>query len=96
MDRIELNKLFSLYEELLTDKERSIYKMYNYDDLSLQEISDNLNITRTAVYNTIKRVNEKLLFYEEKLHLEKIKDTLESINNLNNIKSIKDKIKEII
>jgi len=96
MDRIELNKLFSLYEELLTDKERSIYKMYNYDDLSLQEISDNLNITRTAVYNTIKRVNEKLLFYEEKLHLEKIKDTLESINNLNNIKSIKDKIKEIL
>lgn len=96
MDRIELNNLFAIYEDLLTDKEKDIYKLYCYDDLSLQEISDNLSITRTAVYNTIKRVNDKLTFYEEKLHLYSIKESLKNINNLNDIDKIKKKINELI
>jgi len=76
MDRIELNNLFSLYEELLTDKEKDIYKMYNYEDLSLQEISDNLNITRNAVHNTIKRALKEIDSLND---TEEIKKKIESL-----------------
>ena len=53
MDRVELTNLFDIYESLLTDREKEIFKYYYYEDLSLSEISENLNITRTGVFNTL-------------------------------------------
>ena len=56
MDRVEIINLFDVYETLLTDREKEIFKYYYYEDLSLSEISENLNITRTGVFNTLKKV----------------------------------------
>ena len=67
MDRVEIINLFDVYETLLTDREKEIFKYYYYEDLSLSEISENLNITRTGVFNTLKKVEEKLLQYENNL-----------------------------
>ena len=53
MDRVELTNLFDIYESLLTDREKEIFKYYYYEDLSLSEISENLNITRTGVFNNL-------------------------------------------
>ena len=39
------------------------------DDLSLSEIGENLNITRSAVHDAIKKSTSFLLSYEEKLKL---------------------------
>ena len=69
MDRVELTNLFDIYESLLTDREKEIFKYYYYEDLSLSEIGENLNITRTGVFNTLKKVEEKLLQYEDNLKL---------------------------
>ena len=79
MDRVEIINLFDVYETLLTDREKEIFKYYYYEDLSLSEISENLNITRTGVFNTLKKVEEKLLQYENNLKLMNIKNTLKGL-----------------
>ncbi len=96
MDRVELTNLFDIYESLLTDREKEIFKYYYYEDLSLSEIGENLNITRTGVFNTLKKVEEKLIQFESSLKLMNIKNTLTSLLDENNIEVIKNKIKKII
>ena len=96
MDRVELTNLFDIYESLLTDWEKEIFKYYYYEDLSLSEIGENLNITRTGVFNTLKKVEEKLIQFESSLKLMNIKNTLTSLLDENNIEIIKNKIKKII
>ena len=39
------------------------------DDMSYSEIAENLEISRQAVYDLIKRINKQLNSYEDKLHL---------------------------
>ena len=96
MDRVKLTNLFDIYESLLTDREKEIFKYYYYEDLSLSEISENLNITRTGVFNTLKKVEEKLLQYEYILKLMSIKSTLKSLLEESDIEVIKNKLKKII
>ena len=70
MDKIlYYNNLFSIYRELLTEKEQNIFSLYYEENLSLSEIAENLQITRSAVGNTVKIVEKKLEEYEKKLHI---------------------------
>lgn len=96
MDRVKLICLFDVYETLLTDREKEIFKYYYYEDLSLSEIGENLNITRTGVFNTLKKVEEKLLQYEDNLKLMNIKNTLKGLLEEQDIETIKSKLKKII
>lgn len=96
MDRVELTNLFDIYELLLTDREKEIFKYYYYEDLSLSEIGENLNITRTGVFNTLKKVEEKLTQFETSLKLMNIKNTLKDLLDESDIEIIKSKLKKII
>ena len=96
MDRVKLTNLFDIYESLLTDREKEIFKYYYYEDLSLSEIGENLNITRTCVFNTLKKVEEKLTQFEASLKLMNIKNTLKGLLDEADIGVIKNKIKKII
>ena len=96
MDRVKLTNLFDIYESLLTDREKEIFKYYYYEDLSLSEIGENLNITRTGVFNTLKKVEEKLTQFEASLKLMNIKNTLKCLLDEADIGVIKNKIKKII
>lgn len=51
--------------------------MHYQDDFSYQEIAENLSISRTAVYDTLKRVEYLLEYYEDKLHILKRDVSLE-------------------
>lgn len=64
-----MNDLIDLYGVLLTDNQLKIMEYHYMDDLSLAEISENLNITRSAVFDTIKKSENILIGYEEKLKL---------------------------
>ena len=64
MDKFEVNELLDFYGGLLTDKQQKICNDYFREDYSYQEIAENNNISRTAVYDTIKRVKIELIQYE--------------------------------
>lgn len=64
-----INQYLDWYEALLTDKQKDVMNMYYRDDFSLSEIAENMNISRSAVSDLIRRVSKTLEEYESKLHL---------------------------
>ena len=63
--------LYDFYGELLTEHQRSVYESVVYENLSLGEIADEMNISRQAVHDLIKRTDRILEDYESKLGLVK-------------------------
>jgi len=61
--------LKDFYGPLLTEKQRIVISLHYEHDLSLTEIADNMNITRQAVFDLLKRAENILEEYEESLHL---------------------------
>ena len=96
MNRLDLIETYDMYESLLTDKEKEIFNLYYEEDLTLEEISDNLGITKSAVSKTLKVTEKKLLNFEEKLHKLELKNTLKSIIKDDNLDNIKERITKII
>ncbi|MGO1469328.1 MAG: YlxM family DNA-binding protein [Tissierella sp.] len=66
---VEVGILFDFYGKLLSPRQLSVIELFYIHDLSLVEIGEELNITRQAVYDTLKRSEKKLYEYEENLGL---------------------------
>lgn len=75
--------MFDFYGELLTAHQKEIYSQFILDDLSLGEIAKEAGTSRQAVHDMIKRCNQALAGYEEKLHL------------VEKFVTVKEKVKEI-
>lgn len=48
------------YEKFLSKSQVQVLKLYFYEDLSLQEIANELAITRSAVFDALKKGKAKL------------------------------------
>lgn len=70
-EKYYLVNLFDFYGKLLTENQQEILDMYCNYDWSLKEIALKKEISRQAVYDSIKRSKEKLNEYEEKMKLVK-------------------------
>ena len=68
---MRLGYLLDFYGDILPDRKRDVLNAYYNEDLSLSEIADELGISRQGVHDLVKKGEELLLFYEEKLGLAK-------------------------
>ena len=68
-EKIEQAYLYDFYGELLTEKQKEIYELFYQNDMSLSEIAAELDISRQAVRDQLKRTEKILSEYEEKLML---------------------------
>ena len=64
---VEISMLCQIYGKLLTQKQYHLLNDYYNQDFSLSEIAENNDITRQAVRDIIKKGENKLFEYEEKL-----------------------------
>ena len=88
--KIEISILCQIYGKLLTEKQYNFIDDYYNNDLSLSEIADNYGITRQAARDNIKKGENKLFEYEEKLGIMKttlknektIEEVLMQINSI--------------
>lgn len=88
--KIEISMLCQIYGKLLTEKQFDYINDYYNNDLSLSEIAENYNITRQAARDNIKKGENKLFEYEEKLQImkttlrneKKMEDILEQITKI--------------
>lgn len=71
--------LYDVYKELLTDKQRDYFESYYFEDMSLSEISSINNVSRNAVFSSLKQIENILSNYEEKISLKKKLDCLQEI-----------------
>lgn len=63
----EMNDLLDMYAVLLTPRQQQITKEYYYEDFSLSEIAQRLNISRSAVADHLHRSEERLQYFEKNL-----------------------------
>jgi len=89
------SELFDYYGELFTDRQKEYFVDYYFNNLTLQEIAENSDVSKNAVHKSIKDITEKLDYYESKLNLYNNKKKIEKlIENID--KETKDKIEELI
>ena len=90
------NDLFNLYKELLTTKEKEIFALYYEENYSMGEISENLNISRSAVGSTVKIVENKLSKYESILHIKEKNEKLMELSEKIEDENLKRELEKII
>jgi hypothetical protein len=66
---VEITYLFDFYANLLTPKQKELLSQYYFEDFSLGELSLQHEISRQSIFDTIKKAEQKLLDFEEKLRL---------------------------
>ena len=108
---VKVSILLDFYGKLLTKKQYKLLEDYYNNDLSLSEIAENENITRQAVRDNLKKGENNLLEYENKIKLmekslkqEKIiEDLIEEIDStkdgkeaLKLLSKIKTKLRKLI
>lgn len=68
-DRTEIVILLDFYGNLLSEKQLEAMQAYYFNDLSLNEIAYNQNISKQGVSNLLKRAEGKLYEIESELKL---------------------------
>lgn len=66
-EQVEITILSKYYGKLLTDRQQNILNMYVDNNLSLAEISEELNISRQAVKDAVDNAIQTLKQTEERL-----------------------------
>ena len=97
-NNVKIGILLDIYGNLLTEKQFKLLDDYYNNDLSLSEIAENESITRQAVRDNLKKGENKLFWFEEKLELmkkniekeEKVAEILSEITKIENTTSDKE------
>ena len=84
-DKTYYNDLLDWYGELLTEHQREILEEYYGEDLSMNEIAENYEISKAAVSDLIRRSAAQLEHFESVLHCIENHEALERvIHDMNN------------
>ena len=68
---LNISYLLDFYGDILPKKKRDVLTLYYNEDFSLSEIAEQIGISRQGVRDIIKKTEEELFFFEEKLGLAK-------------------------
>lgn len=93
---VHYNKLFDAYKNILKEDEIKIFSEYYEEDLSMQEIAENYNISKSAIGKKINNIETKLDNLENNLNIVENNEILELLLEENNIDKIKEKISMIL
>ena len=90
---LQINRLLDIYGRLLTKQQFEIMSDYYYCDLSLSEISELRNISRTAVSDAIKTATKKLDNFEKSIGICGVFDKNRNENNAEIIDKLEEDLK---
>ena len=90
---LEINRLLDIYGRLLTKQQFEIMSDYYYCDLSLSEISELRNISRTAVSDAIKTATKKLDKFEKSVGICRVFDKNRNEKNSEIIDKLEEDLK---
>ena len=90
------NELYLIYKDLINDFNQEVFDLYYGENLSMQEIADMKNISKSRVGTIIKNVEKKLDNYENILGINKKNNKLNKILELTNVVEIKEELEQLI
>lgn len=91
-ERVYIILLYDYYGKLLTDKQQKYFEDYYFDNLTMDEIAENDNVSKNAVSKQLIGIKEKLNYYEDTLKLNYNRKMIEELVDIDCL----DKIKEYI
>ncbi len=94
--RIRLNMLYDYYKDFFTIKQQNYFEDYYYNNYSLGEIAEENNVSRNAVHNQLKIVEERLEEMESILGLVSKKEKILALLEKKVSSDILEQIKEIL
>ena len=92
----DLVLLYDFYGELLSESQRKYFEDYYFNNLSLSEISENLDVSRSAVQKQIKISEKKLYEYDDILKLVEKNNKLIKLKEKITDENIRKELDEII
>lgn len=99
-ENVELVELFEVYNKCLTDKQRQVFSLHILNDLSLQEVSEILKISRQAVKFAFDSAVESIKNLEGNIGYSKkiknLKSNLDKLKNITKDEEIKIEIDKIL
>ena len=95
-DIVYLNDLFDIYGDLLTERQRTYFKDYYFDNLSYGEIAEKYNISRNASFKQLKNVIDKLNELENSLGIYKKNNIIRELIKIEKDENIKKKLEELL
>ena len=91
--------LLDLYSDVLDEHIGNVMRSYYEDDLSLSEIASDVGISRQGIRHLIKKGEEQIEFFEDKLGLEKLYSNLtsakETLSNVYSCLKEREDLKEL-
>ncbi len=87
----ENSLLYDFYGQLLSKRQQEVMALYHEENYSLSEIAEEFGISRQAVHDTLKKAEQALAEYEQKLGLVKTLQRSEAV-----IRQIDQKIDTLI
>ena len=93
---VKFSILLELYGNLLTEKQYEMLDYYYNQDIGLSEIAENLGITRQAVRDNLKKGENNLIEFDEKLHLFQKRETILKVCEQIKNTEIKNKLQNIL
>ena len=95
VEREYILTLYEIYNKLLTEREKSYFEYYYFEDYSMQESADLYEVSKSYASKFLNQIVDKLDKYESLLLLNeknnKIKDIIKDLPS-----NIKDKIEELL
>lgn len=97
---LNVGYLLDFYGELIPERKRTVLELYYDEDYSLAEVADEIGISRQGVRNIVKKTENELFFYEEKLGLARkllqVEQYSDALCQLADRHSLPDDVKELI
>lgn len=95
-DVVYFNELYDLYGELLTEKQRTYFEDYYFNNLSFSEMAENYAVSRNAIFKQIHIVTAKLKEYENILKLYEKRNTLLAISSKISDEKVRETLEDLL
>ena len=93
---VYFSRLFDCYRNLLNENERNTFSSYYEENLSIQEIAELRNISKSAIGSTIKNTELKLVNYENALHLQAKQEKIRKLLKKTTDKKIRQELEKLM
>ena len=95
-ERVYIISLYDYYGKLLTDKQQKYFEDYYFDNLTMDEIAENDNVSKNTVRKQLIGNKEKLKYYEEILKLNYNRKMIEELVDIDCLDKIKEYIQKVV
>lgn len=96
IERDYVVNLYTIYKDMLSEREKTYFEYYYYEDYSLTEIANIYKVSKAYVGKYLNKISNKLIKYESILNIDnkskRIKEVIKDIHE----SDIKNKIEEIL